>query len=138
MANIINVQVNQLSASTSEGSVRHHKLLIDRPTEKGGEDQGAMGGELMLLALGGCFMSTLLAAIKAREANVTNVNVNVAGTLEGNPVRFTAAEMTVQADFDDQELMEKLVTIAERSCIVANTLKDALQITVRINPPVVP
>jgi putative redox protein len=137
MANIINVQVNQVSASTSEGSVRHHKVLIDRPMEKGGEDKGTMGGELMLLALGGCFMSTLLAAIKAREANVTNVNVNVAGTLDGNPVRFTAAEMTVQADFDDQELMEKLVTIAERSCIVSNTLKDALQLTVRVDRAVV-
>ena len=44
--------------------------------------------------------------------------------------RFTAVTMTVMADAADRAQLEKLVTIAERSCIVANTLKDALPLTV--------
>ena len=62
MANIP-VQVNQVGPATAEGHIRTHSVLIDRPEAKGGEDKGAMGGELLLVSLGGCFMSNLLAAI---------------------------------------------------------------------------
>ena len=43
--NDIKVELRQVSASTSEASLRSHQLLIDRPQEKGGTDQGPMGGE---------------------------------------------------------------------------------------------
>jgi putative redox protein len=122
--------VAQTGPATSRGTVRDHAVLIDRPESKGGADAGAMGGELLLVALGGCFMSTLLAAIKAREAAVSNVNAAVDGTLEGKPSRFTAVTMTVTAEAADREQLQKLVTIAERTCIVANTLKDAVALSV--------
>lgn len=132
MANKVTVQMNQISPTTSEGTIRQHKVLIDRPEAKGGEDRGAMGGELLLASLGGCFMSTLLAAIKAREANVSDVHIDISGTLEESPERFSAIEMTVMATYEDEELVRKLVTIAERSCIVSNTLKDAVDLTVNV------
>ncbi len=89
MANKVTVQVNQVGSTTSEGTIRQHKVFIDRPEAKGGEDKGAMGGELLLASLGGCFMSTLLAAIKAREANVSDVHIDISGTLEESPGRFS-------------------------------------------------
>jgi putative redox protein len=47
------VTVKQLKDTpTSAGSARQHQVVIDRPKEKGGLDEGAMGGELLLLALG--------------------------------------------------------------------------------------
>ncbi len=132
MANKVTVQMNQISPTTSEGTIRQHKVLIDRPEAKGGEDKGAMGGELLLASLGGCFMSTLLAAIKAREANVSDVHIDINGTLEESPERFSAIEMTVMATYEDEELVRKLVTIAERSCIVSNTLKEAVDLSVNV------
>jgi putative redox protein len=132
MANKVTVQMNQVSPTTSEGTIRQHKVLIDRPEAKGGEDRGAMGGELLLASLGGCFMSTLLAAIKAREANVSDVHIDISGTLEESPERFSAIEMTVMATYEDEELVRKLVTIAERSCIVSNTLKEAVDLSVNV------
>ncbi|MCI0625795.1 MAG: OsmC family protein [Acidobacteria bacterium] len=126
------VQVNQVGSTTSEGIARKHHVLIDRPEAKGGEDKGAMGGELLMLSLGGCFMSTLLAAIRAREANIRNVQITIDGSLSENPSRFVAAQMKVAADYDDRELMEKIVTIAERSCIVTNTLKGALELSITV------
>ncbi len=132
MANKVTVQVNQVGSTASEGTIRQHKVLIDRPEAKGGEDKGAMGGELLLASLGGCFMSTLLAAIKARNANVSDVHIDISGALEESPARFSAIEMTVMATYDDEELIRKLVTIAERSCIVSNTLKDAVDLTVNM------
>lgn len=128
----IQVNVNQVSPATSEGVIRNHKVLIDRPEAKGGEDKGAMGGELLLASLGGCFMSNLLAAIKAREAAIDNVNITVDGTLEGNPSHFTAIKMSVGGNYDDKEQMQKLVTISERSCIVANTLKGSVDLSFEV------
>jgi putative redox protein len=132
VADKIQVMIEQKGRATSEAAIRMHRVLIDRPTAKAGDDRGPMGGELLLASLGGCFLSNLLAAIAAREAKVSNVRAAVEGTLDGTPPRFVAIETTVSADCDDLEMLEKLVTIAERSCIVANTLKDAVMLTVSV------
>ncbi len=126
----ISIQVNQAGPSTSKGLIRNHEVMIDRPESKGGADKGAMGGELLLAALGGCFSSNLLAAITAREAAISDVNITVTGTLDGTPANFSAIDMKVAAEHDDAELLEKLITISERSCIVANTLKDSVKLTI--------
>ena len=57
---VISVNLNQVNDATTEAHIRTHDVLIDRPESKGGNDQGAMGGELLLAALGGCFNSNLL------------------------------------------------------------------------------
>jgi putative redox protein len=132
MATIIQVQVDQAGPTTSEGRARTHTVLIDRPIAKEGEDRGAMGGELLLVSLGGCFMSNLLAAIKGRDAALSNVRITIDGTLESAPPRFSAILMRIEADYEDRDLMEKLVTISERGCIVANTLKSAVTLTIEI------
>jgi putative redox protein len=134
MATEINASVKQIGPTTSQGNARQHTVLIDRPEAKGGADQGAMGGEWFLVALGGCFMSNLLAAIRAREADVRNVNVSIMGTLEDNPSRFTDVELTITAEYDDADLMEKLVTISERGCIVANSIRNAVNLSFKISP----
>jgi putative redox protein len=129
MARTIAVDVHQIGPSTSEGRARHHRVSIDRPEAKGGADRGPLGGELLLLSLGGCFMSTLLAAVRAREAHVENVRIEVIGTVEESPDRYTAIAMTVHADHDDADLARKLITIAENGCLVTSTLKQGLAVT---------
>lgn len=124
------VTVRQVGPSTGEGSARGHSVLIDRPTAKGGADRGPMGGELILLGLGGCFMSNLLAAIREREAPISEVEVTVAAETEGAPPRMTNFEIRVSAEYDDPDLMQKLLTIAERGCIASNTLREAAPLTV--------
>jgi len=136
MANEIKVQIRQVSTSTSEATLRTHHVLIDRPVEKGGADAGPMGGELFLAAVGGCFMSNLLAAIKAREAAISNVRSEVIGILTDSPARFQAVELYVTADGPNQEPLEKLVEIADRACILMNTLRGKLDIRIRIGVPV--
>lgn len=132
MSNQIGVHVKQIGPSSSEGSAREHKAIIDRPEAKGGENRGAMGGEYILIGLGGCFMSNLLAAIQSREADITNIKTDVVGTLESSPARFSAIEMRITADYTDRDQMEKLITIAERGCIAANTLRDAVTLSVKL------
>jgi putative redox protein len=133
MAQTLEVRVEQDGPSAAVGIIRTHRVAIDRPIAKGGTDKGPLGGEYLLVSLGGCFMSNLLAAIRAREtplANVRNVRITVTATIEGTPDRVTAMTMSVGADGADRETLEKLVEIAGRACIVTNTLKRALPITV--------
>jgi putative redox protein len=132
MANEIAIQIRQTSATTSEAAIREHRVLIDRPTAKGGSDAGPMGGELFLASIGGCFMSNLLAAIRAREAAVTEAQVEVVGVLADSPARFTSVDMFVSANYQDAALFEKLVEMADRGCIMMNTLRGRLEVNVRI------
>lgn len=126
----IAAEVVQEGPSTGKGVVRSHSVLIDRPVAKGGSDRGPMGGELLLLGLGGCFLSNLLAAVRARDAVVDSVRVGVEARLEGTPERMTHFRLRVSARYDDAAQMEKLVTIAERGCIAANTLRAIAPIEV--------
>jgi putative redox protein len=129
---ILEVQVEQIGPTTGQGTARTHSVVIDRPVEKGGTDRGPLGGELLLLSLGGCFLSNLLAAIGTRSSDVSNIRITVTGTIGGAPERFEAMEMRVTAKYSDTDLMRKLVAIAERGCIVTNTLNPALVITIAL------
>ena len=128
----VNVNVHQIGPTASEGRAREHKIVMDRPEAKGGENRGAMGGENLLMALGGCFMSNLLAAAQARESDLKDVKLNITGTLVSAPPGFTAVDMQISADYGDKAGLQKLVTIAERGCIVANTLKNALDLNIAL------
>jgi putative redox protein len=128
----VHIEVRQITATASEAVARRHKVMTDRPEAKGGEDQGPMGGEMLLMGLGGCFMSNLLAAVKAREADARNLRLAIAGTLSEAPVRFSAVRMEIRGDYADRTEMQKLVTIAERGCIVANTLKNAVDLSIEL------
>jgi putative redox protein len=136
MTNQIKIHVDQISGVTSEAALRGHKVLVDRPLEKGGGDLGPMGGELFLASVGGCFMSTLLAAIRTRDVEISNVRTEVVGTIAGSPACFSAVELHVTADCSDRELLERLVEIANRGCIMMNTLRGKLDVKVCVGVPV--
>lgn len=132
MANRITAALVQIGPTTTEARIRHHRVVVDRPEPKGGADQGPMGGELFLAAVGGCFMSNLLAAIKARDAAVTGARVDVVGTLVESPTRYQAVDMLVTAECEDRDLLQRLVDIADRGCIMTNTLRGTIELTVRV------
>jgi putative redox protein len=120
----ITVSLQQVDTSpTSEASVGEHKVLIDRPTDKGGSNRGPMGGQLLLASLGGCFMSNLIAAVQARGLDLTDLELVVRGNLSSSSPRFDSIVMEVYGAGRDLDQLGKLSGIAERGCIVSNTLK---------------
>lgn len=126
----IHATVTQLDHSASQGEVRGHQLTIDRPEAKGGQNKGPMGGEALLVGLGGCFMSNLLAAALARDIVLRDARAEIEGDLADAPPRYTAIRMRVSAQCDPAAELPKLVVMAERGCIVANTLRNAVDLTV--------
>ena len=130
MTDTVQIFLNQEGESASRARVRDHDLVMDRPSAKGGENKGPMGGEVLLMGLGGCFMSNLLAAAQARDLAFEGVHLDISGTLEGGPPRFSAISIGVQVPGVASETVKKIVTIAERACIVANTLKQGVEVNI--------
>lgn len=126
----VSVRVNQQGQTASKGHAGDHQVVMDRPQSKGGENQGPMGGQVLLMALGGCFMSNLLAAAKARDTELSDVVLEITGTLGAAPARFEAVQMRVHLQDQHPENLEKIMTIAERGCIVANTLKGSVDLSI--------
>lgn len=126
----VNVKLEQQGTTASCATARDHKITMDRPGAKGGEDKGAMGGEVLLMGLGGCFMSNLLAAAQARDMALEGVGLEISGTLESAPARFSAISVKVTVPGQESEEIRKIITIAERACIVANTLKNSVDLTI--------
>ena len=129
----ITVNVRQISPYTTEGTVRDHTVLVDRPEAKGGSDRGAMGGELLLVSLGGCFMSNLLEIVRTRESDIADISVDIVGNLEGTPPHYTSIDLQISASGSDYPELEKFVTMAERACIVANSIKGAIDLSFSVS-----
>jgi uncharacterized OsmC-like protein len=129
MSTTFTATIEHVNHTTSRATVRTHSFLVDRGVAKGGLDLGPAGGEYMLVSLGGCFTSHLLAAIRARSAPMTGVKVAVTGTLDGVPERFTTFSLDVTAECPDVDLAHRLVTVAARSCQVVNTLRHVSAIS---------
>jgi putative redox protein len=130
----ITIELARIGETTAaEARIRGHRVVMDRPEAKGGGDAGAMGGEMLLASLGGCFMANLIAAAASRGVEVEGLGAVLTGTLDGTPARFTRIAMAISGRAPDGE-MEKLIQIAERGCIVRNTLKGSVEITVSRGP----
>jgi putative redox protein len=123
--------------TTTEGSVRHHRVLVDRPPEKQGDDRGAMGGELLLLSPGGCFMGNVnvIAVARAREVRSEDLRARVTGTLTEHPQRYAAVRLEVSGGGVDAASFAKIVAISERACIVANTLRECRDLKIEVVEP---
>ena len=75
-------------------------------------------------------MSNLLAAAKARDIKISSAKTEIAAEIADAPVRYTDIHMKVTAQCEPSDELEKLVTIAERGCIAANTLGNAVNLTI--------
>jgi putative redox protein len=129
----ITTTISQIDGSTAARThIRDHAVVTDRTIVKGGGNQGPMGGELLVGALGACFMSNLIAAFQGRGIEARGLSATVTGTLEGTPPRYQKMHIVVSGDGIHRDQMEKMVLIAERGCIVANTLKSCMDVGVHI------
>jgi putative redox protein len=125
------VSLRQISATASVASMGDYNVTVDRPVEKGGTGTGPMGGDLFLASIGGCFMSNVLAAIRARNAAVSDVRIEVDGTVSGTPPVFASIVVSITAECADRELLDHLIEIADRGCIMMNTLRGKLPVSIR-------
>ena len=110
-----------------------HTLVVDRPEGKaGGKGLGFNGGQLLALAIGGCFCNDLRYVAHAHGVVLGDIAVKVALDLAGEPLLATGATIFVECDLPKGGDASALIAEAERISTVANSLRAG--VPVRVTP----
>ncbi|WP_374572613.1 OsmC family protein [Phenylobacterium sp.] len=109
-----------------------HTIVVDRPEGRaGGKGLGFNGGQLLALALGGCFCNDLRYAAAELGAPLADISVSVRLTLDGAPLVATSAELKVSCTGAGEAEIEKVIAHAARNCTVANSLRAGFPVDIR-------
>ena len=112
----------------------------------GGDGSDACSGDMLLQALLGCAGVTLRSVATAMNVEVRSASFTARGQMDARgtlgvsreaPVGM--GEIEVQADLDtdaDDATLEKLATLTERYCVVAQSLATTPRFTIRKTAPV--
>jgi organic hydroperoxide reductase OsmC/OhrA len=108
-----------------------HMVVIDRPEGKaGGQGLGFNGGQLLALAIGGCFCNDLRYVAHDMRVGLGKIAVSVTIALEGEPLTATSATMAVSCETldgsDPQRIIDRAMTIST----VANSLQRGIAVKI--------
>ena len=101
-------------------NVRDHQVVADGPRWRFGTDDGPAPGELLLAAVGACFVNHLVRFMQFKRATLDGVETRVTGTF-----RFEAElevydritfDVTVRAPQRMEQVVEKVFKVAQGEC----------------------
>lgn len=113
-----------------------HKILMDVPTEGGGENSGPGPKKLQLAALSGCTGMDVVSILKKMHVNIEKCNIEVqADVADEHPRYYT--HMHLIYEFTGKNLpiekLEKAVKMSEETyCGVGALYRKAIEITSEI------
>jgi putative redox protein len=110
--------------SLAVGSSGPRTVTIDRAKEAGGLGLGFNGGELLLLAVGGCYSNHVYREAAKRGLRVQNVEVKVTADWAGEPVRAqnVCFSVSVEAEATAQEILD-LIHHTDSVAEIPNSLR---------------
>ncbi|MGP8214369.1 MAG: OsmC family protein [Bacteroidia bacterium] len=105
------------------GIVRGHKVIIDEPTENGGQDKGPDPTEYLCIALASCTVATLKMYINHKKLTVDKISVEVDKITTEDKKNIFKRKLHIEGPFD-AAIRERLVQIAN-ACPVHKILSQA-------------
>lgn len=106
-----------------------HTVLIDRPDGRaGGMGLGFNGGQMIALAIGGCFCNDLRYMADAMNVRIDKIAVDVSITLEGTPLLVTSAQVSAKVEGEGD--MDELIRRAAADSTVGNSVQRGFPVTV--------
>lgn len=106
-----------------------HTLVVDRAEGRaGGRGLGFNGAELLALAIGGCLANDLRYTADDLGVRIEAIAIDVALTLEGDPLLATAAEVRVSAEGPDPQAIAEAIARARAESTVANSIARGLPV----------
>ncbi|MEM7026140.1 MAG: OsmC family protein [Pseudomonadota bacterium] len=107
-----------------------HTMVVDRPDGiAGGKGLGFNGGQLLALAIGGCLCNDLRYVAHGMGIALTQIEVDVTLTLEGDPLLATAAAVTVRVDSVDGADVSAVIERAGAVSTVSNSVARGFPVT---------
>src|SRR5882757_2278866 len=104
------------------------ELVADEPESIGGTDTGPRPTELLLASIASCFTLSLAYSARKRHLELTDVEVDVTGRLDGP--QFVSFRIEVRASSPTGDELAKLAESAKRVCYVTRTLAAGPEIEV--------
>src|SRR6185503_17232168 len=99
----LSVQLRSIpDTQAAMGWAEGHTIVVDRPDGKaGGMGLGFNGGQLLGLAIGGCFCNDLQYVAHEMGIRLRSIEVDVTVSFEGSPMLATGARMRVGVTTED-------------------------------------
>jgi len=108
-----------------------HTIIADRPAGvAGGQGLGFSGGQLLGLAIGGCFCNALQYVAHDMGVRLTKVAVDVTISFSDNPRLATGATVETEIASDDPKAdIAEIVKRARAGTTVGNSLPRGIAVT---------
>lgn len=108
-----------------------HTLVVDRPPGKaGGQGLGFNGGELLALAIGGCFCNDLRYAAHSLNVRLGKIAVSVTLDLEGDPLLVKSAAMAAICETRDGSSPQAVIERAMAISTVAHSVQKGFPVAI--------
>ena len=115
----------------SVGRAGTRTVIADRPDGvHGGMGLGFNGGELLALAIGGCFSNDVQALADDMGLEIVDLEVTVSVEFGGLPSRATRADMTVRCKLADGSDPTALVERAKAITTIGNSVQAGIPLTI--------
>ena len=127
------VAVLPVSGDAYRITVRGHTILVDQPTDSGGDDRGPTPTELLVAALAGC-VAFYAGRYLARHGIATDT-MQVAADYDmatDRPARVAAIRLDLQVPEDLPEHRRQALLAVASHCTVHNTLADPPDVNIRL------
>ena len=113
------------------GRAGTHSVVADRPEgTAGGMGLGFNGGELLALAIGGCFSNDMQALADEMGLSIADLRVTVEIDFDGKPSRATAARMKVECALADGSDPSALIERAKAITTIGNSLRAGIPVDI--------
>jgi organic hydroperoxide reductase OsmC/OhrA len=113
------------------GRAATHHVIADRPQGKaGGMGLGFNGGELLALAIGGCFCNDMQAIADEMGLTIEDLRVSVSIDFAGEPSRASGARMDVECALADGADPNELIARAKRITTIGNSLRAGIPVEI--------
>lgn len=140
---ILKAEVESLGGLQLKCSARGFEFIIDEPENVGGTNEAMNPLEALLCSLGACKMMVVRFFYQAKQINLKSMRVEILGEidsdrLKGKPdVKIGFSKIItnyyIDADNTDEEIKE-LVAFIEKTCPVKDTIVNAPEMELHINP----
>ena len=113
------------------GRAGRHNVIADRPDGvAGGMGLGFNGGELLALAIGGCFCNDMQALADEMGIEIADLRVTVAIDFDGQPSRATQARVSPECTLADGSDPSLLIERAKAITTIGNSVRAGVPVEI--------
>ncbi|ADK13831.1 MULTISPECIES: OsmC family protein [Clostridium] len=106
--------------------VGNHEYIMDHSIENGGKDEGAIPGQMLLVALAGCKLMVISSYAQKRRITLEECEAQITGDFDEikNGIGLNIkVDILVKTDADDKEI-KKMNDFVDKNCSIAAILSQ--------------